>query len=76
MIVKALPFMGTADELMKIFNVFPKEIRMYAEIIPKFEALFHEFGEAVQFGPKCVLVLVFYDSSSTMQRLFSSISDF
>lgn len=54
LIVKAMPFLGLADDLMKSFNVFPKEIEVYAEIIPKFEAIFREFGEIVQFAPKSV----------------------
>lgn len=53
-IVKALPDLGLADDLIKSFNVFPKEIEMYAEIIPNFEAIYREFGEIVQFAPKYV----------------------
>lgn len=45
---------GVSPEMMEAFNVFPKEIHMYTEILPKFERLFAEIGETIAFGPKSV----------------------
>lgn len=52
LIVKVDQEQGPSAELMKEFNVFPKEIEMYNEIIPAFEKMYKAVGEDVQFGPK------------------------
>lgn len=51
-VVKAVLQSGMAPEIMEIFNVFPKEIQMYTEFLPKFEEMFEAVGETVRFGPK------------------------
>lgn len=38
--------------IASIFNVFPKEIQMYTDILPQFEGIFESVSEKVQFGPK------------------------
>lgn len=51
-VVKAVLQSGMAPEIMEIFNVFPKEIQMYTEFLPKFEEMYKAVGETVRFGPK------------------------
>lgn len=36
----------------KMLQVFPKEIRMYKELLPAFEKYFAVIGETLQIGPK------------------------
>lgn len=52
-IVKSpLATFGEMDPALKAaFNVFPKEIQMYMEVLPKFQALYKKVGEEVTFGP-------------------------
>ena len=58
-IVKALPDVGITEDIIKDFNVFPKEIEMYSKIIPGFEALLHEVGDEITFGPKYYSLNIF-----------------
>lgn len=51
-VVKANLQAGMAQEMIGAFNVFPKEIEMYTDILPKFEALFKAVQKDVQFGPR------------------------
>lgn len=39
-------------EVKELFNVFPKEIQMYTEVLPTFVQMFKAIGETVRFGPK------------------------
>jgi hypothetical protein len=41
-------------EAMKEFNVFPREMKVYQEIIPAFEELYQEAGIEIRFGPSCL----------------------
>lgn len=43
---------GMAQEMMALFNVFPKEIEMYVDYLPKFEQLYKDVGETIRFGPR------------------------
>lgn len=58
---------GVDAKLMEAFNVFPKEIQMYNEVIPEFEALYKNIGESVQIGPKYV-----FSSMNLRERLYNS----
>lgn len=39
-------------DLGSAFDVFPKEIQMYNEVLPQFVAMYRAVGETVRFGPK------------------------
>lgn len=54
LIVKALPQLGLSEEMITSMNVFPKEMAVYTEILPAFEALYSERGVNVAFGPRCL----------------------
>uniref|UniRef100_A0A182JZK9 CHK kinase-like domain-containing protein n=1 Tax=Anopheles christyi TaxID=43041 RepID=A0A182JZK9_9DIPT len=54
LIVKALPQMGLSEEMILSMNVFPKEMAVYTELLPAFEALYREHGMEVAFGPRCL----------------------
>ncbi|XP_050071852.1 uncharacterized protein LOC126559723 [Anopheles maculipalpis] len=54
LIVKALPRLGLSEEMISAMNVFPKEMAVYAEILPAFEQLYREQGVDVTFGPRCL----------------------
>ncbi|XP_041763725.1 uncharacterized protein LOC121589125 [Anopheles merus] len=55
LIVKALPKLSLTDEMVKLMNLFPKEIAMYTNVLPRLEQLYHEAGRtSVHFGPRCL----------------------
>uniref|UniRef100_A0A240PKZ1 CHK kinase-like domain-containing protein n=1 Tax=Anopheles epiroticus TaxID=199890 RepID=A0A240PKZ1_9DIPT len=55
LIVKALPKLSLTDEMVKLMNLFPKEIAMYTDVLPALERLYHELGRtSVSFGPRCL----------------------
>ncbi|XP_053660967.1 uncharacterized protein LOC128709957 [Anopheles marshallii] len=55
LIVKALPNLGLSDEMIKMMNLFPKEMAMYTDILPAMERLYDERGRTgVSFGPRCL----------------------
>uniref|UniRef100_A0A1L8DYN9 Putative ecdysteroid kinase n=1 Tax=Nyssomyia neivai TaxID=330878 RepID=A0A1L8DYN9_9DIPT len=54
-IVKTIPDLGIHQEMLKQFNVFPKEIEMYSNIIPAFEKMYENAGVKITFGPRCLL---------------------
>lgn len=43
-----------SEEMLEMFNVFPKEIEMYTEIVPAFQRIFSEIEPNMIFGPRCV----------------------
>lgn len=51
-VVKASLQEEMPPEIMEALDVFPKEIEMYTEYLPKFEQMFKEAGENIKFGPK------------------------
>lgn len=51
LIVKLNP-VGLTHDIMIQFNVFPKEIEMYTNILPALEQLFKDIGEECQFSPR------------------------
>lgn len=54
LILKSRPIgSGFCEEFVKKFNVFPKEIEMYAKI-DQFEKLFKSAGHNITFAPKFV----------------------
>ncbi|XP_053660978.1 uncharacterized protein LOC128709966 [Anopheles marshallii] len=55
LIVKALPKLGLSDEMIKMMNLFPKEMAMYTDILPALEGMYHARGRtSVSFGPRCL----------------------
>ena len=55
LIVKALPKLSLTDEMVKMMNLFPKEIAMYTDVLPRLEQLYHQAGRtSVHFGPRCL----------------------
>ncbi|XP_059620938.1 uncharacterized protein LOC132264676 [Phlebotomus argentipes] len=54
-IVKALPDLGVSQDMIKQFNVFPKEIEMYDNILPAFEKMYEDVGVKIRFGPSCLM---------------------
>jgi Ecdysteroid kinase-like family len=53
-IVKCLPpTTGMSDEFMKAFNLFPKEVKMYQDVVPSFEKVLGEHDIKVKFGATC-----------------------
>lgn len=52
LIVKSLPLPSFSEEFIKQFNVFPKEIEMFQNIIPHFETMYNEIGHEIIFAPK------------------------
>uniref|UniRef100_A0A1Y9IVY6 CHK kinase-like domain-containing protein n=1 Tax=Anopheles minimus TaxID=112268 RepID=A0A1Y9IVY6_9DIPT len=55
LIVKALPKLGLSDEMIKMMNLFPKEMAMYTDILPVMEGMYHARGRTgVAFGPQCL----------------------
>ncbi|XP_055688311.1 uncharacterized protein LOC129792918 [Lutzomyia longipalpis] len=54
-IVKTIPDLGIHQEMLKQFNVFPKEIEMYSVIIPAFEKMYADVGVKINFGPSCLM---------------------
>lgn len=52
-IVKVLVQNDCNEFMISDFNVFPKEEKMYLEILPAFEKLYADVGVEVEFGPKC-----------------------
>ncbi|GAB0088769.1 hypothetical protein DMENIID0001_032330 [Sergentomyia squamirostris] len=54
-IVKALPDLGVHQDMIKQFNVFPKEIEMYDTLIPAFEKMYEDVGVKIRFGPSCLM---------------------
>uniref|UniRef100_A0A182LUE8 CHK kinase-like domain-containing protein n=1 Tax=Anopheles culicifacies TaxID=139723 RepID=A0A182LUE8_9DIPT len=55
LIVKALPKLGLSDEMIKMMNLFPKEMAMYTDILPLMEGMYHARGRTgVAFGPRCL----------------------
>ncbi|XP_059620939.1 uncharacterized protein LOC132264677 [Phlebotomus argentipes] len=53
LVVKVLPDSGPIEEIIEKYNAFPKEIKIYSEIIPALEEIWQRAGHSVQFGPKC-----------------------
>lgn len=51
-IVKARLPGSLPPEIEELFNVFPKEIEIYTQILPAFVSIFKDIGETVRFGPK------------------------
>lgn len=43
---------GFGVQMAKILQLFPKEIKMYKELLPTFEGYFEAIGENLQIGPK------------------------
>lgn len=43
---------GVGIQVAKMLQVFPKEIRMYKELLPAFEKCFADIGDQLQMGPK------------------------
>ncbi|XP_058055650.1 uncharacterized protein LOC131207058 [Anopheles bellator] len=54
LIVKAQPNLGLTDEIVQSMNLFPKEMGMYATLLPAFTRLYAERGRDVTFGPRCL----------------------
>lgn len=54
--VKSMSLDETANQMLVMMNVFPKEKEIYHNVIPKMEELLKEAGEDVQFGPKCLAI--------------------
>ncbi|XP_055691184.1 uncharacterized protein LOC129794457 [Lutzomyia longipalpis] len=52
LIVKMLPDTEIMGDLTDKFNAFPKEILLYAKIIPALEEIWMKAGYPVEFGPK------------------------
>lgn len=44
------------EALTRESDAFPKEMKMYSEILPQFEKIYEEAGIEIKFGPKCFLV--------------------
>ncbi|KAL5291263.1 hypothetical protein ACFFRR_010584 [Megaselia abdita] len=54
LIVKTMPFVdGPKKEMLKKMNIFDIEIKMYSEVIPKFQKMLKEAGDDTELGGKC-----------------------
>ncbi|KAL5290652.1 hypothetical protein ACFFRR_010174 [Megaselia abdita] len=71
LMIKTMPFVdGPKKEMLEGMNMFDIEIKMYKEVIPKFEKMLKEIGDNTQLSGKCLHsssepyeVLVFEDLS-------------
>lgn len=69
LIIKTMPFVdGPKKEMLAGMNMFDVEIKMYKEVIPKFQKMLKDIGDETQLGGKCLYassepheVLVFDD---------------
>lgn len=52
--MKLLLHGGPIEEIIEQYNAFPKEIKVYSELIPAFEEIWEKAGYPVQFGPRCL----------------------
>jgi hypothetical protein len=52
-IVKCLLSTVFNEDMVSGYSAFPKEKKMYAEILPAFEKLYENVGVDMSFGPKC-----------------------
>ena len=52
-IVKCLLATVYNKNMVDGYSAFPKEIKMYSELIPSFEQLYADVGISVNFGPRC-----------------------
>lgn len=43
-------------KMMKEYNLFPRELKMYEKCIPEFETLYKDAGRDIQFAPKCLSI--------------------
>ncbi|KAL5291260.1 hypothetical protein ACFFRR_010582 [Megaselia abdita] len=55
LIVKTMPFVdGPKKEMLQGMNIFDIEIKMYNEIIPKFQKILKDSGDNTELGGKCL----------------------
>lgn len=55
LIVKTMPFVdGPKKEMLESMNIFDVEIKMYNEVIPKFEKILNDIGDDTQLSGNCL----------------------
>jgi hypothetical protein len=78
-IVKCLLSTVYNEQMVDGYSAFPKEKKMYSELIPAFEQLYADVGISVTFGPKCYFScndpteLIFMEDLSTYEMVHRSV---